>query len=60
MDYPDMVRNVAIVGHLQHGKTLLTDMLLRHTHPEFNDINGAEVHFHIFVYCIVCMLICCC
>ena len=32
MDYPEMVRNVAIVGHLHHGKTALVDMLVEETH----------------------------
>lgn len=30
--HPDMVRNVAIVGHLHHGKTSLVDMLVHETH----------------------------
>ena len=30
--YPDMVRNVAVVGHLHHGKTALMDMLVFETH----------------------------
>jgi U5 small nuclear ribonucleoprotein component len=29
---PNMVRNVAIVGHLHHGKTSLVDMLVYETH----------------------------
>ncbi|GAA5913590.1 116 kDa U5 small nuclear ribonucleoprotein component [Sporobolomyces salmoneus] len=29
---PEMVRNVAIVGHLHHGKTALVDMLVHETH----------------------------
>lgn len=29
---PEMVRNVAIVGHLHHGKTSLVDMLVYETH----------------------------
>ncbi|KOS13637.1 p-loop containing nucleoside triphosphate hydrolase protein [Malassezia pachydermatis] len=32
MQFPDMVRNVAIVGHLHHGKTSLVDMLVEETH----------------------------
>ncbi|KAH8835020.1 Calreticulin family-domain-containing protein [Flagelloscypha sp. PMI_526] len=31
-EYPEMVRNVAIVGHLHHGKTALMDMLVFETH----------------------------
>lgn len=32
MNFPDMVRNVAVVGHLHHGKTCLMDMLVLETH----------------------------
>ncbi|KAK7465300.1 hypothetical protein VKT23_005279 [Stygiomarasmius scandens] len=30
--FPDMIRNVAVVGHLHHGKTALMDMLIFETH----------------------------
>lgn len=30
--FPEFVRNVAIVGHLHHGKTALMDMLVFETH----------------------------
>ena len=30
--FPEMIRNVAIVGHLHHGKTALMDMLVFETH----------------------------
>jgi U5 small nuclear ribonucleoprotein component len=29
---PETVRNIAIVGHLHHGKTSLVDMLVHETH----------------------------
>ena len=32
MRHPNMVRNVAIIGHLHHGKTTLVDMLVDQTH----------------------------
>jgi len=32
MNFPDMIRNVAVVGHLHHGKTALLDMLVFETH----------------------------
>ncbi|KAF7968933.1 hypothetical protein HWV62_28822 [Athelia sp. TMB] len=31
-NFPEMVRNVAVVGHLHHGKTALMDMLVFETH----------------------------
>lgn len=30
--FPEHVRNVAVVGHLHHGKTGLIDMLVFETH----------------------------
>lgn len=35
LNYPDQIRNIAIAGHLHHGKTALMDMLVMQTH----DIN---------------------
>jgi U5 small nuclear ribonucleoprotein component len=32
MNYPEQVRNVALAGHLHHGKTALMDMLVLETH----------------------------
>ena len=32
MSFPEMIRNVAVVGHLHHGKTALMDMLVFETH----------------------------
>ncbi|MCO5613945.1 hypothetical protein L7F22_068225 [Adiantum nelumboides] len=39
MNFPEMVRNVAIVGHLHHGKTCLLDMLLLETHKMEHDVD---------------------
>ncbi|KAF2996584.1 hypothetical protein E8E14_004068 [Neopestalotiopsis sp. 37M] len=32
MNYPDQIRNVALAGHLHHGKTAFMDMLVLETH----------------------------
>ncbi|ODO05601.1 hypothetical protein I350_04659 [Cryptococcus amylolentus CBS 6273] len=32
MEYPDMIRNVMVGGHIHHGKTSLLDMLVYETH----------------------------
>ena len=33
MDTPNLVRNMAIIGHLHHGKTTFMDSLVKETHP---------------------------
>lgn len=44
--HPDMVRNVAIVGHLHHGKTSLVDMLVYETHKlDFDCDNPVRPRF---------------
>ncbi|KAI6251551.1 Pre-mRNA-splicing factor cwf10 [Erysiphe necator] len=32
MGFPDQIRNIALAGHLHHGKTTLMDMLVMETH----------------------------
>jgi U5 small nuclear ribonucleoprotein component len=32
MDHPNLVRSLAVIGHLHHGKTTLMDQLVRETH----------------------------
>ncbi|CAO3634329.1 unnamed protein product [Mucor fragilis] len=32
MNHPDLIRNIAVVGHLHHGKTSFVDMLISETH----------------------------
>lgn len=41
--FPELVRNLAIVGHLHHGKTSIVDMLFDATHEmPWNKENGYE------------------
>lgn len=37
MDNTNLIRNVALVGHLHHGKTSFVDCLIRQTHPIYQD-----------------------
>ncbi|CAG8584995.1 13490_t:CDS:2 [Acaulospora colombiana] len=32
MNFPELIRNIAIIGHLHHGKTSFVDMLVNETH----------------------------
>lgn len=41
---PALVRNVAIVGHLQHGKTVFMDMLVEQTHDLSTFDHESERH----------------
>ncbi|TMW62582.1 hypothetical protein Poli38472_005200 [Pythium oligandrum] len=34
MDHPQLIRNVAVIGDLHHGKTLLMDLLVQQTHVD--------------------------
>lgn len=40
-NFPEMIRNVAVVGHLHHGKTSLVDMLVYETHKMVWDADAA-------------------
>ncbi|PKI82501.1 hypothetical protein MVES1_003448 [Malassezia vespertilionis] len=42
MQFPEMVRNVAVVGHLAHGKTGLLDMLVEQTHHMLVDADKPQ------------------
>ncbi|KAF5198581.1 U5 small nuclear ribonucleoprotein component [Thalictrum thalictroides] len=44
MSNPALVRNVALVGHLQHGKTLFMDMLVEQTHHISTFDSNSEKH----------------
>lgn len=41
---PSLVRNVALVGHVQHGKTVFMDMLVEQTHHISTFDSGSERH----------------
>ena len=42
MDNPGLIRNVAVVGHLHHGKTSLMDMLVEQTHVVRHETRNNE------------------
>ncbi|OCF41511.1 U5 small nuclear ribonucleoprotein component [Kwoniella heveanensis CBS 569] len=39
MNYPSMIRNVMVAGHIHHGKTSLLDMLVFETHQMTYDVD---------------------
>ncbi|KAG0348168.1 U5 small nuclear ribonucleoprotein component [Podila humilis] len=42
MAFPPRVRNVALVGHLHHGKSSIMDMLVNETHEKDMDVDRQE------------------
>jgi U5 small nuclear ribonucleoprotein component len=44
MSFPERIRNVAVVGHLHHGKTALMDMLVFETHKLIWDADKPVCH----------------
>ncbi|XP_057420548.1 110 kDa U5 small nuclear ribonucleoprotein component CLO [Lotus japonicus] len=44
MSNPSLARNVALVGHLQHGKTVFMDMLVEQTHHMSTFDSQSEKH----------------
>jgi len=40
MSFPEQIRNIALVGHLHHGKTSLMDMLVAQTHDVGKYLEG--------------------
>lgn len=44
MSNPSLVRNVALVGHLQHGKTIFMDMLVEQTHHMSTFDSNSDKH----------------
>ncbi|KAJ4459883.1 putative small nuclear ribonucleoprotein component [Paratrimastix pyriformis] len=56
LDHPEMIRNVALIGDLHHGKTSLMDLFVEHTHltpqkPRFTDTRMDEQDRRISVKC---------
>lgn len=45
MDNTSLIRNIAIIGHLHHGKTWFVDCLIEQTHPGFTQIDGKAIRF---------------
>lgn len=45
MDNPNLIRNVALVGHLHHGKTSFVDCLIEQTHPELAVTEGSDLRY---------------
>ncbi|KAF8359678.1 eftu-2 [Pristionchus pacificus] len=45
MDCPHVIRNIAIAGHLHHGKTTFVDCLMEQTHPEFTRADDKDTRF---------------
>eukprot|EP00158_Paraphelidium_tribonemae_P007400 Partr_v1_DN28233_c1_g1_i1_m75347 putative Elongation factor len=43
---PEFIRNLAIVGHLHHGKTSFVDMLVQHTHEFTWDVGSKKEKNH--------------
>jgi U5 small nuclear ribonucleoprotein component len=46
--YPDHVRNVAVVGHLHHGKTALMDLLISETHDFHWDLESKQRYTDVY------------
>ncbi|GMS89256.1 hypothetical protein PENTCL1PPCAC_11431 [Pristionchus entomophagus] len=45
MDCPHVIRNIAIAGHLHHGKTTFVDCLMEQTHPDFTRADDKDTRF---------------
>lgn len=45
MDTPTLIRNVALIGHLHHGKTTFVDCLIRQTHPQFDNSEERSLRY---------------
>ena len=45
MDNPLLIRNIAFIGHLHHGKTLFMDTLVKETHINEDNNNYKEIRY---------------
>ncbi|XP_078475454.1 116 kDa U5 small nuclear ribonucleoprotein component isoform X1 [Lampetra fluviatilis] len=45
MDSPDLIRNIAVCGHLHHGKTSFVDCLIEQTHPEIRKRDDKDLRY---------------
>ena len=45
MDNACLVRNVALVGHLHHGKSSFVDCLMQQTHPDLKTSDGKPIRY---------------
>lgn len=45
MDIPTLIRNVALVGHLHHGKTTFVDCLVRQSHPNLQEHDDRALRY---------------
>lgn len=45
MDNTELIRNVALIGHLHHGKTTFVDCLMEQTHPELKHTDETNLRY---------------
>ncbi|KFM66411.1 U5 small nuclear ribonucleoprotein component, partial [Stegodyphus mimosarum] len=50
MDNTDLIRNVALIGHLHHGKTSFVDCLIEQTHPDMKAREGSNLRYTDTLY----------
>ncbi|GFR26533.1 116 kDa U5 small nuclear ribonucleoprotein component [Trichonephila clavata] len=50
MDNTDLIRNVALIGHLHHGKTSFVDCLIEQTHPDLKAREGSNLRYTDTLY----------
>lgn len=52
MENTSLIRNVALIGHLHHGKTSFVDCLIEQTHPDYSVCDGRPVGSDSFLFLI--------